>query len=424
MIAVILAGGLGLRLKSVVGDMPKCLVPFNNIPLIGHQLDNLRVNGVNNVIILTGYGHDQIRDFCGNGDKWSLNIKYVCESVPLGTAGALRQLRGRVSEDVLLVSGDIFFDFCFSRMHQAHNAMRPFATVAVHPSDHPYDANLLEIDENDFVTGWHLRKNRPDADYFNLTNLSLQILSPNFIEEIFESCFDLWDDMFPQMIKSGKKILIYRTSEYIRDIGTPERYCAALRDYELGLTRKRNFNNTQKAIFIDRDGVINHHQGYINDPNQLELIRGSAEAIKIINDSGYLVICITNQPQIAKGMCDLTTLARIHKKLETLLAKEGAYLDCIYFCPHGYGIDTETCNCRKPSVGMLLKARNRFNLNLSDCYMIGDATRDIQTGINAKMKTILVKTGLAGTDNLYDCLPDLSFNDLYQAIATIFSTCK
>ena len=99
MIALILAGGLGSRLKSITGDMPKCLVPIDGVPLIGHQLGNLKKYGINDVVILTGYGHDKIRDFCGNGERWSLNIRYVREPIPIGTAGALRQLKGQIADD-------------------------------------------------------------------------------------------------------------------------------------------------------------------------------------------------------------------------------------------------------------------------------------------------------------------------------------
>ena len=344
MIALILAGGLGSRLKSITGDMPKCLVPIDGVPLIGHQLGNLKKYGINDVVILTGYGHDKIRDFCGNGERWSLNIRYVREPIPIGTAGALRQLKGQIADDALLVSGDILFDICLSRMYEAHIRTEALATVAAHPSDHPYDSNLLEVGGDGFVEKWHIRKNRQEADYFNLTNLSLQILSPEFIKEIPDNCFDLWDDALPMLIMANKKIFAYRTSEFIRDMGTPERYYKALEEYRSGLAGKRNLNNMQKAIFIDRDGVTNRHKDYITRPEQIELVDGSAEAIKIINNSEFLAICVTNQAQVGKGMCDLGALADIHKRLETLLARNGAYLDNIYFCPHDHG---ENCNCRQ-----------------------------------------------------------------------------
>ena len=168
-----------------------------------------------------------------------------------------------------------------------------------------------------------------------------------------------------------------------------------------------NSKNKQRAIFLDRDGTINKEVGFLTDINKMELISGVGKAIKKINASGFLAIVITNQPVIARGELDFPELQEINNKMETLLGKEGAYLDAIYYCPHhtdsgfvGERIAYKClCGCRKPKPGMLLQAAKDFNIDLSQSYMIGDSWRDIEAGQNAGCKSILVSE-----ENNIDCI--------------------
>ena len=181
-------------------------------------------------------------------------------------------------------------------------------------------------------------------------------------------------------------------------MGTPDRYYSVCADYREGRVTGKNLKNKQKAIFLDRDGTINKYVGFLRNIDDFELIDGVAEAIRKINESGYLAIVVTNQPVIARGEVSFNELEEIHNKMETLLGKEGAYLDAIYYCPHhphkGYeGERPELkidCDCRKPKPGMLLKAAEDFNIDLSKSWMIGDGQNDIEAGINAGCKTVLI----------------------------------
>ncbi|MBQ5834850.1 MAG: HAD family hydrolase, partial [Bacteroidaceae bacterium] len=137
---------------------------------------------------------------------------------------------------------------------------------------------------------------------------------------------------------------------------------------------------------------------FLRDIDQLELLPGTAEAIRKINESGYLAIVVTNQPVIARGEVTFEQLQEIHNKLETLLGQEGAYVDAIYFCPHhphkGYAGEVPElkidCECRKPKAGMLLQAAKDFHIDLSASYMVGDSENDVLCGINAGCKSILL----------------------------------
>jgi D,D-heptose 1,7-bisphosphate phosphatase len=213
---------------------------------------------------------------------------------------------------------------------------------------------------------------------------------------------DLEHDIIVPQLASGK-VYAYRSTEYIKDMGTPERLAQVERDMASGVTRARNLQQKQKAIFLDRDGTINVYKGLVTKPSQLELIAGAAEAIRKINRSEYLAICLTNQPVIARGEVTFAELNAIHARLDTLLGEHGAYLDDLFFCPHhpdrGFpGERSElkiACSCRKPQPGMLLEAAKRYNIDLKQSYMIGDSDRDIGAGQAAGCRTVGVRTGSA-----------------------------
>ena len=204
-------------------------------------------------------------------------------------------------------------------------------------------------------------------------------------------------DIIVPLINDGK-VVSYKSSEYAKDMGTPERYYSVCSDYKEGRVSGKNLRNKQKALFLDRDGTINKYVGFLRNIDDFELIDGVAPAIQKINESGYLAIVVTNQPVIARGEVSFDELEEIHNKMETLLGKEGAYLDAIYYCPHhphkGYeGERPELkieCKCRKPKPGMLLKAAEEFNIDLSQSWMIGDGENDVIAGINAGCKTVLL----------------------------------
>jgi D-glycero-D-manno-heptose 1,7-bisphosphate phosphatase len=202
------------------------------------------------------------------------------------------------------------------------------------------------------------------------------------------------------------KMFCYDSPEYVKDMGTPDRYEAVSRDFAAGRVRARNLQQKQKAIFLDRDGTINKYVGFLRNIDDFELLPGVAEAIKRINAFGYLAIVVTNQPVIARGEVTVPQLQEIHNKMETLLGAEGAYLDAIYYCPHhphkGYEGEIPElkidCDCRKPKPGMLLKAAEVFNIDLSNSWMVGDGENDIKAGKAAGCKTALIGSEDFGQD--------------------------
>ena len=224
------------------------------------------------------------------------------------------------------------------------------------------------------------------------------MLSPLLLEkEISSEKVDLDRQILKPLAGTGK-LFAYSSPEYVRDMGTPERYRAVCRDYESGLVRRRNLSHPQKAVFLDRDGTLNRYIGFLRNADEFELLPGVEDAIRRINASGFLAIVATNQPIIARGEVMAVQLDEIHSKMETLLGRSGAYIDGLYYCPHhpDGGFEGEVpelkiqCGCRKPKPGMLYQAAEEFHIDLAASLMVGDSINDIQCGISAGCSTVLI----------------------------------
>lgn len=409
---VIMAGGKGTRISSVASDIPKPMIRIGDMPVLEHEIMCLRDQGFDDLIITVSHLGHIIMDYFGDGSKKSpvtgkqfgVHIEYFVEEQPLGNAGALFKIKDKLTEDFLLLNADAVFDIDFNRFVAYHNQKGGLVTLFTHPNSHPYDSGLIISSENGVVEQWLAKEDERPKYYRNRVNAGIHIISPKALEcEINTPKIDLDRQLLKPLAGTGK-MFVYDSPEYVKDMGTPDRYEAVCRDFENGTVQHKNLRQKQKAIFLDRDGTINKYVGFLCDIEEFELIDGVSDAIKTINSSGYLAIVVTNQPVIARGDVTLGELNEIHNKMETLLGLEGAYLDGIFFCPHhphkGYdGEVTELkidCECRKPKAGMLFKAAECFNIDLSESWMIGDSENDILAGIAAGCKTGLIGNGLYG----------------------------
>lgn len=406
---VILAGGLGTRISSVSSNIPKSMIDICGKPVLETQIECLRGQGLTDITLLIGHLGYVIRDYFGDGTRFGVSITYIEEKTPLGTAGALYYLRRSLAEPFLLLNGDLVFDVDFSRMLCRHRVTGALATILTHPNDHPFDSVLILTDAEGRITRW-LHKEDPRSDYRNRVNAGIHIIEPGVLNAIKEPVkTDLDRDVLKPLVEKGG-LFAYDSPEYVKDMGTPERYRLVCEDFAKGIVQAKNLSKPQRAIFIDRDGTINKHKGFITEPDQIELIPGAADAIRLINRSGSLAIIITNQPVIARGECTLAELEAIHCRLERLLGEQGAYVDDIFFCPHhpDRGFPGERpefkidCDCRKPKPGLLFQARDKYNINLAECWMVGDSQRDIEAGQTAGCRTVLV-----GNSSLWEAVKNI-----------------
>ena len=395
---VIMAGGRGTRISSVASDIPKPMIKINGKPVLEHEIVNLREQGFTDIILTVGHLGNIITDYFGDGSKFGVNIEYYIEETPLGNAGALFKIRDKLTDDFLLLNADAVFDIDFRRFVEFHKSHGGLVTLFTHPNSHPYDSGIVIADGNGVVLQWLAKEDdRPDY-YKNRVNAGLHVISPKVLDiDISTEKVDLDRQVLKPLAGTGK-MYVYDSPEYVKDMGTPDRYESVCRDFSEGKVKARNLHNKQKAVFLDRDGVINKYVGFLRNIDDFELLDGVSKAIRKINESGYLAIVVTNQPVIARGEVSFAELTEIHNKMETLLGEDGAYLDAIYFCPHhpDKGFDGEIpelkfdCDCRKPKPGMLIKAAKEFNIDLTKSWMVGDSDSDIMAGKNAGCSTVLI----------------------------------
>ena len=414
MIAVILAGGYGKRMGDMCLSLPKPMLNIEGKTILQRQIQALSAEGIDEFVIVAGYLHEKIVDSLGDGHCFGVKIRYYIESRPMGTGGALKKLG--IKEDFLLLNGDLLFKISLKPFLDFHFRKSAKITVYAHPNAHPQDSVLLQYDRgSDAIVSCGRYTAQEDA-YPNLCNSGIQVVSPEALDLADEKEYLNFDrDILLPNIKAGQ-VYAYRNSECILDVGTPDRLQKAEAMVRSGFLEMMKCDVPHKAVFLDRDGTINQYKGFISRPEEIELIPGVAKAIQVFHALGYLVIIITNQPVVARGQCSIEMLQKIHNRLEMLLGMDGAFVDDIYYCPHhpdrGFpGEDQEykiPCDCRKPSPGMMIKAKEKYNIDLRLSYMVGDSSVDIETAQRAGCMPVYLRCGVPAKQDA-ECL---AFDDL------------
>lgn len=427
----ILAGGMGTRLRERSGDMPKPMVPVVGKPVLQHQIELCRKHGFTDIALLVQHRHEKISDYFGDGSALGVKLKYSVEDEPRGTAGALRDALPMLADRFLLLYGDTFMDVDLRKLWMAHEFSGAVGTLFLHPNDHPQDSDLVEIDADGFVQAILAYPHPEGREVRNLVNAALYVLERSGLNDVTpaEGKADIAKHMFPRMIDLGRPLYGYVSPEYIKDMGTPERLDKVERDFITGLPESLSGRQLRRAIFIDRDGTINREVTHLKSPDQVELLPGTAAAIRRLNRSGTLAVVVTNQPVVARGDVSLEGLGRIHARLESRLGAEGAFLDGLYYCPHhpDKGFPGEVpelkghCNCRKPEPGLIDKACSDLGIGRHDSWMVGDTTSDVEAGRRAGLRTVLLRSGHAGTDAKHATRPDYIAPDLADAVEWILN---
>jgi histidinol-phosphate phosphatase family protein len=430
--AVILAGGRGTRLAERLHGRPKPLVDVEGIPLLERQITTLRTYGVDDVVILVNHAADQIEAFCAQRENFGLTrLALVDDGEPRGTAGAVLACLDRLVERFLVVYGDTLFNIDVDRFLAVHARSGADATLFLHPNDHPYDSDLVEMQDGR-ITAFLPKPHPPGALRPNLVNAAFYVVEKRILEgwRDFPTPADFGQDLFPALLESGAVLQGFNSFEYIKDLGTPKRLdkvCTHLRN---GVVARATYRTPQACVFVDRDGTLNGLRDYVRRPEDLVVLPGAVEAVRRFNETEHRVAVVTNQPVIARGECSLEGLRAIHAKLDMVLGEAGAFVDRLYFCPHhpDAGFPGEVrglkvaCECRKPKAGLILQAARDLNADLSRSWMIGDSTSDLLAARNAAVRSILLLTGEGGRDGRYRVRPDFTVSDITAAASLILET--
>lgn len=443
-IVVLAAGGKGTRIQSLNSTVPKPMLMIAGKPILQWEIECLVRQGFTDIYITVSHLAEKITSYFGDGKLFGCKISYYYEEQPLGNAGALFKLweKNKLTDNFFFFISDAIYELDLERFLDFHKKTNAIATLIVHPSSHCQDSSIVFSDKNRTVTNWLNKEDKKPKWYKNSANAGLQILTTELLglSGINPKAVgsgrglrkvDLDRDVLKPLISTGR-MKAYSTSEYIHDAGTPERFKMVEEDIKSGLAASRNLKYQQKAIFLERDGTVNKYVGSLIFPFQFEMIDGVTEAVKLINSSGYLAIVVANRPDIARDEITIDELNLVHNKMETMLGKEGAYIDGLYYYSHNLdkgfeGEDVElgsVCDYRKPEP--FIKAARDFNIDLSKSWMIGVDEQCIQVGKNAGCNNVLIISA-NGTDGEKSCADydyfgqDLTVKSLLEAVKLILS---
>jgi histidinol-phosphate phosphatase family protein len=405
------------------------MVDVAGAPLLERIVTGAALQGFSDFLFLNGHRSDVIEQHFGDGSRFGASIEHVVEAEPLGTAGAFNALRDRLTGPFVVIYGDVLMDVDLAAFVRFAQEQGGVGTLFVHPNDHPFDSDLLETDADGRIIAFHPKPHAEGARYPNLVSAALYVLTPAALEYVPLSGTSDWGRDIFAPLAAAAPLYAYRSCEYVKDIGTPDRLARAERHLIEGRVARLALRNPKPAVFLDRDGVINEERDGIFSPADVALIPGAAGAIRRFNDAGIPVICVTNQPGLAKGMMSWEDLRAVGAEIDSLLAEEaGSYLDDIRVCPHhpeggwpgevaGLKID---CTCRKPADGMLRAAAQFHNLDLSKCWLVGDRYCDIAAAQSAGAHSVLVQSGHGGHDrDRFDLEPQFVCDTLREAAELI-----
>lgn len=378
--AIILAGGRGTRLSPIVSDKPKVLADVSGKPFLSYVLDSLYSCGVTHAVLAVGYMADSIRAVYGNSYEGIL-LDYSVEDSPLGTGGAIkRALTLCADSNIIIVNGDTVFDVELAKMMDAHLQSGSLISVALKHMKNFERYGTVETDCGR-ITAFNEKK--PCLE--GLINGGVYIINRFLMRDIRADSFSFEKEVLekPEFSKNA-----FISEGYFIDIGVPEDYEAAQQTLTQALSVK-----TRRALFLDRDGTVNIDKHHVYRVEDFEFVCGMPRLIKRYRDEGYLVIVITNQAGVAKGLYTEQDVQRLHDYINEALSRDyKTRIDAFFYCPHhpqgALPEYTRACTCRKPGAGLIYEAVEFFAkrgiaVSLSDSILIGDKDSDIEAGKTA-----------------------------------------
>jgi histidinol-phosphate phosphatase family protein len=372
---VILAGGLATRLRPLTETIPKALIEINGQPFLAHQLSLLRQHGVTRVVLCVGYLGEQIRDFAGDGRQFGLEIEYSFDGPRLlGTGGAIRRALPLLESGFFVLYGDSYLPCDYRDVERTFLQAGTLGLMTVFRNNGRWDASNVAFSEGR-IERYDKQSHAPEMEFIDY---GLGAFRSSVFESLIEDQVHDLARVYQDLLRTGE-LAGYEVRERFYEIGSR----AGIQELEEYLAASKN-----RAVFLDRDGVLN--EAIVRDrkpypPNGIADFRiasGAAEALDRLKNAGFLLIVVTNQPDVGRGTQTREAVDELNAIVRT-----GLPVEDFYVCFHG---GHEGCACRKPKPGLLLRAAAERNIDLRRSFLIGDRWRDVDAGAAAGCRTVLI----------------------------------
>ena len=374
---IILVGGMGTRLQSVVKDVPKPMADINGKPFLEYLMDNMLNFGATEFILCVGYLREVIIDYFGDNFK-GVPVKYSVEEELLGTGGAIKQAFDLFDLDnAVIINGDTFVELDYAEFYKKMSGEKLGLSLKYVENASRYG---LVKTEGDRVVEFTEKK---DTDEAGFINDGIYYVDKSLFERDLPKKFSFEKEILEHEVKNLKPKFL-KAEDYFIDIGLPESYAKACREL------KYHIGGKTKALFLDRDGVINVDKHHVYRIEDCEFVDGIFDTCRKAKKDGYLIIVVTNQAGIAKGVYTEEDYFNFRDYVHKEFEKQRCPIDAEYYCPYHTEAVVEKYKKdsfdRKPNPGMILKAQTDFNIDLEKSILIGDKQSDIDAGIKAGIK--------------------------------------
>ena len=386
--AVILAGGLGTRMRPLTNTTPKPMIPIHGKPFLAYLMELLKKNDIEEVILLVGYLHEKVKNYFGDGKKFGLKIRYSYSPVEADTGTRIREATHLLDGRFLLLYGDNFWPLQLPQLTTFYEKMRKPALVTVYSNFDYATKNNMLVDKNGTVKIYDRKRVKKNL---NGVDIGFFIFDREVFSNLPSTNFSFEDIVLPRLVRK-RQLAGFLTHHKYYGLSSLAR-----------VTIIDDYFRQKKVVFLDRDGVINKcppKAEYVTKWEEFLFLPKAREALKLLAQKGYEIYVVSSQAGIARGMLTTKQVDGIHHRLKRELAKIGVALSDIYICPHGWN---EGCFCRKPAPGLFFQAAAAHHLNLYEAYCIGDDERDIIAGRLAGCKTLRVTK----TKSLYNLVGKL-----------------
>lgn len=420
---VVLMGGLGTRLGLM--DRPKAMADVNGTPFFDYQLKLLKRWKFHKFLFLVGHQSEYIESYYGDGSRWQVEIHYSHDgSTPQGTGGALKQAEGKLEDDFLLIYGDSFMDIDYQETVYRYHLAKvegKLGLMAILRNSDRFDKSNVIFRDGELVL-YDKVKRQEDMQYIDY---GVSMLSKSALDDRpHDNAFDL-AELLTELSRYGR-LAAQVVEKRFYEIGSPDSL------QEFCSYANIRFGEKRKAVFLDRDGVINElvfhdeteqidspfrREEFCYRPNVLQTLR-------YLQQQGYYLFIVTNQPAAAKGKVFLQKLYDLNTWMVQDLKANGITIEFVSLCPHHPSGDPrnrkaqfliQNCSCRKPKPGMIMDLLQVYHIDPARSYMVGDSCTDISAGKQAGLKTVLLGSWKCDIcRQLEGNRPDVVIQDIFE----------